>query len=160
MKFQSQTSARAPLRSTFRRRVIAMARTGVRWVLLPIEVILGFVLVGIAAVLVSGMLHLWHEPFGGFFAAIAVVTITYFRAPARRLMAAIVAYLIGCAVAYGMLWESSFYPENYPSAYEPTNLPFWVTFSGGTLALIGVAVHALFSRRTTTNTWVERMRER
>src|SRR6187401_246191 len=100
-----------------------MTRTEIRWVLLPFEVLLGFALVGIAAVLVAGQLYLWYEPVGGFFAAIAVVSVAYFRAPAWKLMAAFVAFSIGAAVAHNMLWESSFYPENYEKAYEPTNLP-------------------------------------
>ena len=137
-----------------------MIRTEIRWVLLPFEVLLGFVLVGIAAVLAAGQFYLWYEPVGGFFAAIAVVAVAYIRAPAWRLMVAFVAYSIGCAVVHQMLWESSFYPENYARAYEPTNLPFWVTLSGGTLAFLGVVSHALHKRRTTSNKSLERTRER
>jgi len=137
-----------------------MTRTAIRWALLPFEILLGFVLVGIAGVMAAGLFYLWYEPVGGFFAAIAVVALAYIRAPAWPLMTALIAYSMGCAVAHQMLWERSFYPENYETAYEPTNFPFWVTFAGGTLAILGVAVHAFLKRRTTSNTSLERTRDR
>jgi hypothetical protein len=136
-----------------------MTRTEVRWVLLPFEILIGFVLVGIAAALAAGQLYLWYEPVGGFFAAIAVVVVAYLRAPAWPVTVAFVAYSIGCAAAHNMLWERSFYPENYTEAYEPTNLPLWVTFAGGTLAFLGVSAHALLKGRSTSNTSLERPRE-
>jgi hypothetical protein len=137
-----------------------MTRTEIRWVLLPFEILLGFVLVGSAAVLAAGLFYLWYEPVGGFFSAIAVVAVAYIRAPAWPVMAALVAYSVGCAVAHSMLWESSFYPEHYSNAYQPKNLPFCVTFAGGALALVAVTVHALLKRRSTSNTSLERTRER
>ena len=69
-----------------------MTRTEIRWVLLPFEILLGFVLAGIAAVLVAGQLYVWYEPVGGFFAAIAVVAVAYIRAPAWPVMAALVVH--------------------------------------------------------------------
>ena len=136
-----------------------MTRTEVRWVLLPFEILLGFVLVGIAAVLAAGQLYLWYEPVGGFFAAVAVVVVAYLRAPAWPVMVAFVAYAIGCVAAHNMLRGRSFYPESYTEAYAATNLPFWVTFVGGTLASLGVSTHALLKRRSTSNTSLERTRE-
>jgi hypothetical protein len=136
-----------------------MTRTEIRWVLLPFEILLGFVLVGIATVLAAGQLYVWYEAVGGFFAAIAVVAVAYIRAPAWPVMAAFVAYSVGTAAAHNMLWERSFYPENYARAYEPTHLPFWVTLAGGTLAFISVTAHALLKRRSTSNTSLERTRD-
>ena len=111
-----------------------MTRIAIRWSLLPLEVVLGYVLVGFAAVFAADQMGLWYEPFAGFFAAVAVVCVAYFRAPAWPVLVAFVAYSIGCWAAHRMLWESSYFPENYAEAYEPTNLPFWVTLAGGTLA--------------------------
>jgi hypothetical protein len=137
-----------------------MSRTAIRWILLPFEVLLGFVLVGILAVMAAGQFYLWYEPVGGFFAAIAVVALAYVRAPQRPLLAALVAYLLGATVAQQLLWERSFYPENYANAYEPTNFPFWVTLAGGALAFVSVTMYAFLKRRSTSNKSLERTRER
>ena len=136
-----------------------MSRVALRWSLLPFEVAAGFLVAGIAAVLAADQLGLWYEPVGGFVAAIAVVTISYFRAPGWPVFVAFVSYCVGAAIAFSALWGRSFYPENYAEPYEPTNLPFWVTLAGGTLAFLGVAVHALAKVRFGSNTSLERMRE-
>jgi len=136
-----------------------MTRTEVRWVLLPLEVILAFVLVGIGAGLISEKLYIWWEPFAGFFAAIAVVSVAYICAPGRKLLVAFAAFVLGGAIAYLML-KDSFFPEDYARAYEPTLMPFWVTLGGGTLALAAAAVHAFVKRRSPSHTSLEHMREK
>jgi hypothetical protein len=136
-----------------------MSRIALRWSLLPFEVMLGFVVAGIAAVFASGLLGLWYEPVGGFVAAIAVVTLSYIRAPKRPVTVAFISYSIVAAVAFGALWERSFYPENYAQSYEPTNMPFWVTLGGGTIAMLGVAAHAVSKVRFSSNTSLERSRD-
>jgi hypothetical protein len=135
-----------------------MTRTEVRWVLLPLKVILAFVLVGIAAGLISERLYIWWEPFAGFFAAIAVVSVAYICAPGRKLLVALAAFVLGGAIAYQML-KDSYFPEGYARAYEPTLMPFWLTLGGGLLALATVAVHAFVKRRSPSNTSLEHARE-
>ena len=135
-----------------------MTRTEVRWVLLPLKVILAFVLVGIAAGLISERLYIWWEPFAGFFAAIAVVSVAYICAPGRKLPVALAAFVLGGAIAYQML-KDSYFPEGYARAYEPTLMPFWVTLGGGLLALAAVAVHAFVKRRSPSIASLEHARE-
>jgi hypothetical protein len=135
-----------------------MTRTEVRWVLLPLKVILAFVLVGIAAGLISERLYIWWEPFAGFFAAIAVVSVAYICAPGRKLPVALAAFVLGGAIAYQML-KDSYFPEGYARAYEPTLIPFWVTLGGGLLALAAVAVHAFVKRRSPSIASLEHARE-
>jgi len=135
-----------------------MTRTEVRWVLLPLKVILAFVLVGIAAGLISERLYIWWEPFAGFFAAIAVVSVAYICAPGRKLPVALAAFVLGGAIAYQML-KDSYFPEGYARAYEPTLIPFCVTLGGGLLALATVAVHAFVKRRSPSIASLEHARE-
>jgi len=135
-----------------------MTRTEVRWVLLPLKVILAFVLVGIAAGLISERLYIWWEPFAGFFAAIAVVSVAYICAPGRKLPVALAAFVLGGAIAYQML-KDSYFPEGYARAYEPTLMPFWLTLGGGLLALAAVAVHAFVKRRSPSIASLEHARE-
>lgn len=125
-----------------------MTRTDIRWVLLPFEIILAFIVTGIGAAFVSGWLYLWYQPFAGFFAAAAVVCVAYLGAPRWKLLTALVTLILGGALAYRLL-DGSFYPENYAVPYSPTSMPFWVTLSGGVLALAAVSLHAYVKRRST-----------
>jgi len=135
-----------------------MTRTEIRWVLLPFEVVLAFVVVGIVSALIAESLYLWYEPFAGFFAAFAVVSASYLGAPRWKLPVALASFILGGAAAYQLL-KDTFYPENYTSPYEPTLMPFWVTLGGGVFALVVVSIHALAKRRSPSNTSLERTRE-
>jgi hypothetical protein len=136
-----------------------VTRTEIRWVLLPFEVVLGFVLSGIAIGLLVDQLHVWFEPVVGFLVAIVVVVTAYVRAPARPILAALVSYVLGAAVAYALL-RSSYYPENTSRAYEPTLIPLWATLVGGAVALLAVVAHTFRKTRSTSNKSLERTRER
>jgi hypothetical protein len=136
-----------------------VTRIAIRWVLLPFEMVLGFVLSGIAIGLLVERLHVWFEPVVGFLVAGVVVVTAYARAPARPLLSAFVTYLIGAAVAYSLL-RNSYFPENTLRAYEPTLIPLWVTLGGGVLALVAVAAHAFRKTRSTSSKSLERTRER
>ena len=74
---------------------------------------------------------LWYKPFAGFFAAVAVVCVAYFsRSPPSASIRGS-AYSIGCWAAHQNALGKQL--QNYAEAYEPTNLPFWVTLAGGAL---------------------------
>ena len=124
-----------------------MTRTELRWVLLPFEVALAFILVGKAAALIAEKLHISSEPVSGFFAAFAVVAVTYLGAPRSKLFAAVISFVLGGAVAYGVLKDSF-----DPRTYEPTLMPFWVTLAGGALAITIASVHAFLKRGSPSNT--------
>ena len=132
-----------------------MTRIVIRWILLPFEVALGFLLAAIAAVYIVDQLHLWWEPVVGFLAAFAVVSISYARAPRRPLRVAFVSYVLGGVAAYRLLRDSSF-PEDFPRPYDSTFIPFCVTLAGGALALAAAGAHTALRRRSTTNKSLER----
>jgi hypothetical protein len=115
------------------------------------------VLAGIGAGLISDELYMWSEPFAGFFAALAVVSVAYIRAPSLKLFVALASFVLGGAIAYEML-KDSFFPANHARAYEATLTPLWVTLGGGALALAAVTVHAFAQRRSPSNTSLERTR--
>jgi hypothetical protein len=134
-----------------------MTRLAIRWALLPFEVVIGFVLVVIAVALIAGWFVVWWEPVGGFLGAIAVVCISYARAPRQPLLVAVISFVLGGVAAYQLLWYSSV-PEGYSAAYQPTSIPFGVTLAGGGLALAAVAIHAALDSRSTSNISLERAR--
>jgi uncharacterized membrane protein YdcZ (DUF606 family) len=135
-----------------------MTQTAIRWALLPFEVVFSFLVVAFTATFIADHVHVWWQPVGGFFAAIAVVGVAYARAPKRPLLVALVAFVLGSAAAYLLLWNS-YFPESYPRPYAPTSIPFWVTVAGGALALFAVAVHTALKVDSTSNKSLERTRE-
>ena len=128
-----------------------------RWLWLPWEVAIGFLVSAFVAWAVLSNLLNWPDPAIGFLAAVAVVVTTYVRAPNHRLLAAAFSFVFGAIAAYILLRGSTF-PENHPRAYEQTFIPLWVTLSGGVAALLGCAIHA-FRSGAPSNTSLERTRE-
>lgn len=106
-----------------------------RWVLAAFAVFGAFIACSFGGAVVASLVGLWDLPVAGFFAAFAVVAVTYLAAPARGRELAGVVFLAGCAAAWWLL-EPSFYPESYASrAYQPTHLPFLASLAGGAVAL-------------------------
>src|SRR5688572_3616332 len=97
---------------------------------LPFAVIGTFVATALVALYVASMFTNWTELFVGPVSAAAVVSVTFWLAPAKKKLSGIIMLLIGAAFAW-LLLRDSYYPELHPQAYQPTLLPFWVTIAGG-----------------------------
>lgn len=102
------------------------------WLRAPVYVAGAFLLSGILGAVLAYALGFWDTPFAGFCAAFAVVLTTYAAVPRFKLTAAAVSLGAGALVAYWLL-GNSYWPENYPNAYQPTLVPLWCTYGGGVL---------------------------
>jgi hypothetical protein len=128
-----------------------------RWLWLPWEIAIGFLVSGFAAwALLSNILS-WPDPAIGFLVAAAVVVMTYVRAPNHRLLASALSLVLGAIFAYILLRGSTF-PENHPRGYEQTFIPLWCTLAGGMAAFCACAFHSLRAGAP-SNKSLERTRE-
>jgi type IV secretory pathway VirB2 component (pilin) len=128
-----------------------------RWIALPFEVGLSFVLSAIAAFAASALFTNWPEPVIGFGAACGVVCTAYWRAPRSRLITAGAALLVGSAAATYLLRHASF-PEGYAHPYQQTLIPLYITLSGGIAAFVACVVHSWIAGVPSNNS-LERTRE-
>jgi hypothetical protein len=94
-----------------------------------------FLLSGILGAVLGSIMGYWDTPVAGFCAAFAVVLSTYAAVPRFKLAISALAFVTGALVAYWLL-RDSYWPENFPNAYQPTLFPLWCTYGGG---IIGFA---------------------
>lgn len=112
-----------------------MAAPVKQFIALPFVVGGTFVMTALVTLYVASKFTNWTEPFVGPVSAIAVVSVTFWFAPARKNLAGMCTLLIGSAFAWFLL-RHSYYPELHPRAYQPTLLPFWTTIAGGLLGYV------------------------
>ena len=126
-------------------------RYWIRWFALGPAVFAAFVLVGIAAGLISDALGVWYEPVVGAACAAAFVFVSYVLAPEFKVAVATYALIAGAVLAWQLTSPPSFYPENYAAyAYVPSYLPIVVTYVAGLLSWCACVMHSrrrdLFAR--------------
>lgn len=109
-------------------------------------VLSAFVVSVVASVYVAAYLQIWDEPFVGSVAAATVVFVAYNAAKIRKIKSALIAYLIGSAIAIYLL-KDAYYPEGSPRAYEKTLIPLCSTLASGMLALLLLTIVAASRRK-------------
>ena len=112
------------------------------WFLAPLAVIGAFFVAGLSTLLAALVFEVWEYPISGFSAAFAVVSVAYIAAPQYKLTFALFCFVAGAIVAWLLLNEITHPEDNAALSYRRTLMPFWVTLTGGGIALLAVLGHA------------------
>jgi hypothetical protein len=126
------------------------------WSVAVLAALGAFLAAGVLGSIVAGWLGRWELPASGFAAALAVVLTAYMAVPSKRVISACLVFLIGAITAAWILYNRASYPESYERvAYQRTNLPLWLTLSGGVLGLSAVLAIDRLSKHASPNNTME-----
>ena len=119
------------------------------WFLAPLAVVGAFFVVGLSTMLLALVFEVWEFPVTGFFAAFAVVSVSYIAAPRHKAAFALFCFVAGATVAWFLLDDINHPENNAALSHRRTLVPFWVTLSGGGIALLAALTHSWRSLRGT-----------
>jgi hypothetical protein len=120
------------------------------WLRAPFYVAGAFLFSGLLGATLGSVMGYWDTPIAGFCAAFAVVLSSYAAVHRFKLTVSALALGTGALVAYWLL-RNSYWPENFPNAYQPTLFPLWCTYGGG---IIGFAFCSIARARGIQSTAV------
>lgn len=111
-----------------------------KWFIALLAVAGAFLISGLIGSFVADFLWAWSLLGAGFFAAFSLVCVAYLAAPDHKLIFSVMNFVLGAVVSWLFL-EPSWYPESHATmAYHPTHLPLVITYLGGVLGLLFVAL--------------------